>query len=485
VETVAVASGGELRRRVSTPSRADLVELRLDALEDPRDPAAFLRDCSRPAIVTCRPRWEGGGFDGSEEVRERLLGQALDAGAAYVDVEWAAPCRDRLLARAPDRVVVSLHAFEGVPGDLEARATAMGATPAAVVKLAVRATALRDLLPLIAMGDRLARRRPVVLIAMGMAGLASRIAAARFGSVWTYAGEGLAPGQVPVSRLLDEFRVDRITPTTPLYGVLGRPVGHSVSPAMHNAAFAAVGVDAAYVPLEAVDFDDFDAVTAALGIQGASVTAPFKEDAWRACRRADPEACRLGAVNTLRSAPGTGWDGLNTDVAGFLAPLAGRPLTGRRATVLGAGGAARAAAHALSGAGATVTVRARRPAAAETVAALAGAEAGGLPLPARSWDLLVNATPVGTWPRVDESPLPEGTALDGDLVYDLVYNPPETRLVRLARAAGCAAIGGLDMLVEQAARQFEWWTGQAAPRGAMREAALARLAAQSREGEQA
>jgi len=199
-------------------------------------------------------------------------------------------------------VVVSLHAFDGVPGDLEARVAAMAATLAAVVKVAVQATRLRDLLPLVAMGDRLARRRPMVLIAMGTPGLASRIAAARFGSVWTYAGEAVAPGQLPVNRLLDEFRVDRITPTTPLYGVLGRPVGHSVSPAMHNAAFAAVGLDAAYVPLEAVDFDDFDAVASALGIQGASVTAPFKEDAWRACRRTDPEARRLGAVNTLRTA---------------------------------------------------------------------------------------------------------------------------------------------------------------------------------------
>ena len=188
METVAVASAGALRRRVSAPSRADLVELRLDALEDPRDPAAFLRDCPQPAIATCRPRWEGGGFDGSEEARERLLGQALDAGAAYVDVEWAAACRHRMLARAPERVVVSLHAFDGVPSDLEARVAAMAATPAAVVKVAVQATRLRDLLPLVAMGDRLARRRPMVLIAMGAAGLGSRIDAARIGSVWTYAG---------------------------------------------------------------------------------------------------------------------------------------------------------------------------------------------------------------------------------------------------------------------------------------------------------
>jgi 3-dehydroquinate dehydratase/shikimate dehydrogenase len=484
VETLAVPGMAELCRRAAAPSRADILELRLDALTDRPDAAAVLQSCSRPAIVTCRPQWEGGGFRGSELERERVLEAALAGGAAFVDVEWAAPFRDRLLTQAAERVVLSAHAHEGIPADLSARVLTMAETRAAVVKVAVQAHRLRDLLPLLDIARRRASRRKMVVIAMGAAGVASRIAAARFNSCWTYAGEAVAPGQLPLSRLLDEFRVDRIGPGTMLYGLLGRPIGHSLSPAMHNAAFAALGVDAAYVPLEALDFADFQAVSDALGVVGVSVTAPFKQDAWAACRRMEDAARHLGAVNTLRRDSGGAWEGRNTDMAGFMAPLAGVPLRGRRATVVGAGGAARAVAQALADAGAAVTIRGRRPAALRAVAGLMNAEAGELPVPEGSWDILVNATPVGTWPDAESSPM-ERASLDGELVYDLVYNPPETRLMRLARAAGCRVIGGLDMLVAQAAHQVEWWTGLAAPQDAMREAALARLDAQVQETERA
>jgi 3-dehydroquinate dehydratase/shikimate dehydrogenase len=454
-------------------SRADVVELRLDGLSDP-DARAALSGRSRPAVVTCRPVWEGGNFDGAEEDRERLLMAALDAGADYVDVEWRAPFRERLLTSHRNRVVLSAHDFGRVPPDLDELVDAMLAAGPAIAKIALAAHRLADLLPLLSLARGRARGAATVLIGMGTAGIPSRLLAHHFGSCWIYAGAGVAPGQIPLDRLLHEFRVRRIGPHTSVYGVVGRPVTHSASPAMHNAAYETLGIDAAYVPFEAADFDDFQRLADVLGVEGASVTAPFKREAFTVCRTLDEDARRLGVVNTLRRDPGGLWSGRNTDVAGFMAPLHARDLQGRRVALLGAGGAARAVAQALSDQGALVTVYARREEAAGEVAGLVGGDFGRLPPPAGSWDVLVNATPVGTAPDVDSSPM-SGRPLDGTLVYDLVYNPTETRLVREARAAGLDAIGGLDMLVAQAARQLEWWTGQQAPESTMASAARVRL----------
>ena len=228
--------------------------------------------------------------------------------------------------------------------------------------------------------------------------------------------------------------------------------------------------------LEAAGADDFWTFAQAMELRGASVTAPFKEAVLPGLAATDALVGRVGAANTLRAGE-HGWEGINTDVPGFLEPLTGRMgLQGSRATVLGAGGAARGVAVALDSAGAQVTVRARNADRAAGVARLVGGIAGGLPPPAGSWDLLVNTTPVGTAPGVGDSPLPGG-AFDGRLVYDLVYNPATTRLLAEASAAGCGILGGLPMLVAQAVRQFEWWTDTAVPREVFAAAARRRLAA--------
>jgi shikimate dehydrogenase len=245
---------------------------------------------------------------------------------------------------------------------------------------------------------------------------------------------------------------------------------------MHNRAFALCGIDAVYLPLAAADFEDFRRFAEAMDLRGASVTAPFKVPAFELAGAVDADGRQARAVNTLRRQEAR-WEGRNTDAAGFMAPLASRgSLAGQRAVVLGAGGAARAVAMALRDAGAAVTIAARRDSQAAELAAHAGVAWTAWPPPAASWDLLVNATPVGTAPRVEESAL-DPAHLDGRVVYDLVYNPPQTRLLSDAASRGCQTIGGLDMLVAQAAAQFAWWTGTAAPETAMRQAALARLGA--------
>jgi shikimate dehydrogenase len=249
---------------------------------------------------------------------------------------------------------------------------------------------------------------------------------------------------------------------------------------MHNAAFAALTLDAVYLPLAADDFADFLTFAQAMNLRGASVTAPFKVPAFELAGAVDEDGRDARAVNTLRRCDGH-WEGCNTDAAGFMTPLAKRGgLQGRRATVLGAGGAARSVAMALQRAGAIVTIVARRPEESAAIAGRVGARAADWPPAAGSWDLLINATPVGTAPAVEDSPV-EARRLDGRLVYDLVYNPPRTRLLTDAAARGCEVLGGLDMLVAQAAAQFTWWTGMPAPESVMRQAAEASLRDRSTE----
>ncbi len=232
----------------------------------------------------------------------------------------------------------------------------------------------------------------------------------------------------------------------------------------------ALGLDAVYVPFETAEAEELLEVAAAFGVRGLSVTAPLKESVFADVPTSDALAQAIGALNTLKRSTDA-WEGRNFDVAGLLAPLDARgvDLRGRRVVVLGAGGAARMAVWALQSRGAVVEIAARRSDRSGSVAAEFGAAPSAWP-PAPGWDLLVNTTPVGTWPHVDESPL-ERDAIRGRLVYDLIYNPEETTLLRWAREAGAETIGGLEMLVGQACLQFEWWTGERADPQVMTEAA--------------
>jgi 3-dehydroquinate dehydratase / shikimate dehydrogenase len=480
--TVTAGTTAELRRRRDDASRtADVVELRLDGVRD-IDVAGALADRKGPVMVTCRPTREGGAFDGSEDQRLAFLAEAARLGAEYVDVEWDSAFSTVLSLRGGRGVVLSSHDYDGVPADLAGRWRAMRAVGAEIVKIAVTARALSDTLALLELnaaepdGSR-------ILLAMGLPGIATRVLAARFGSCWTCASESAEPGEISADRLLEEFRFRETSRATRVFGVVGNPVGHSVSPLMHNAAFDETGEDAVYLPLEATSASDFRRFARALRVAGASVTAPFKLTLAEGAAVDDDDPARvLSVVNTLKAVNG-GWRGCNTDVAGFLAPLDARGVTlaGRRVAIVGTGGAARAVAFSAASRGARVTVHGRNRARALEAAALASASAGvgSTPDPG-TWDLLVNATPVGTYPAVADSPVPEAVLHGGGLVYDLVYKPGRTRLLADATAAGCPVIGGLEMLVAQAARQFEWWTGRPAPVETMRAAAERRLSTNGR-----
>ena len=476
--TVTAETTAGLRAARDAAAGADLVELRLDGVRD-LDVEGTLAGRAGPVVVTCRPVRAGGRFDGSEEERHRILERAFDLGADWVDLEWGAGFETLVADRRGRNVVLSMHDFEATPADLEARYRAMRATGAEVVKIAAYSRSAADVVRLHRLG-RGAGGEPAVLVGMGPIGVPTRLLPAHFGSAWTYAGDGVAPGQTPLADMIGRYRCHRTSASTAVYGVAGAPIAHSLSPVMHNAAFADIGLDAIYVPFEAASAGDLMELVQALGVRGLSVTAPFKESILDYVADVDPVARETGAVNTLR-ADGGGWRGMNTDVAGFLAPLEARlGVDGRRCCVLGAGGAARAAAAALAGRGGEVTVCARRPERAAEVAALAGGAGGPFPPAPGSWDLLVNATPVGTAPHIDETPVPPAALAGGGTVYDLVYNPARTRLLRDAEAAGCRTIGGLDMLAAQAVRQFEWWFGARPSPDLFLDAARAALAAGGR-----
>ena len=522
--TVTAGTTAELcRKRDEVSEQADLVELRLDSVRDP-DVAGALRGRRGKVIVTVRPRWEGGSFDGSEAERLRLLTDAVNLGADYVDLEWHAghPVSEFITRTKGRGIVLSMHDFTGMPTDLSDSVQAMRSTGAEVVKVAVTARCLSDCAELL----RLGRHGKQVLIAMGDHGVATRVLAGRFGSAWTYAGSIHDIGQLTVQSLLVDYRFRSISDSTRVYGVVARSVTHSVSPAMHNAAFRTANLDAVFLPLPATSAEDFVRFGRAIGIAGASVTMPFKV---ALCGHMDalcPVARRVGALNTVRVEDGR-WMGANTDVSGFLRPLKSvsaftsitawgptprllgsaplAPLSPNRAAVLGAGGAARAVIVALVESGAQVRVHARDRAKAAAATNGMPVEIGPWPPEPGSWDLLVNCTPVGMIPHVDESPVPEGFFLESvgpapaavasersetshrewgwgptsskrKIVYDLIYNPGTTRLLREAADAGCQTIGGLDMLVAQAQEQFRWWTGSEPAPDVMRAAATARLA---------
>jgi 3-dehydroquinate dehydratase/shikimate dehydrogenase len=306
---------------------------------------------------------------------------------------------------------------------------------------------------------------------MGQAGVLSRLLPARFGSAWTYAGAA-APGQMPARWLRDRFRVDRISDRTRVFGVAGAPIGHSASPAMHNAALQAAGIDAVYLPVHAATAADAHTLARHFHLEGLSVTAPIK-NGWLelpGVRSADDVVTQLGVVNTVRFYD-IGSEVRNFDVDACLDGLAaaGVACQGARAIVLGAGGAARAAAYGLARCGADVAVSARRGEQARALADQLGIPSVPWP-PEGRCDILVNATSCGTWPAVDDSPV-SLDALEPRVVYDLIYNPEHTALLRDADARGLATVGGLDMLVAQAARQFTWWTGVSPDAAVMRDAA--------------
>ncbi len=458
------------------------VELRIDLLETPQ--REFLEhfltrlvegNPELQTICTVRRRVDGGRSSDLDEVRLGLLERAARAGATYIDIEGDlpdSPSITRVVEAATEtgtRIIWSMHDFAGVPVDLAGVLGGLSRTPSGVPKIAVTPKSSSDLLRLLAAG-RANDAQEKIVVGMGAYGVPTRFAPRHFGSMLSFCsspGSSAAPGHVAPEILADLYRVGRQRATWPLFAVIGNPISHSKSPNYHNRRFIEDGIDAAYIPLLVDTAADFFALAEALPVFGSSVTIPHKEAVIEHLDEISPEVKAARACNTVvRSS--TGWLGLSTDTVGFLAPLeeqlASR-LAGTRVLVLGAGGAARGVVFALLEAGCEVFVYNRTAAKAQKLAAeitsLGGPEVGGSiraidqaeAIELQGIGVVVNTTSVGMHGEGDPAPW---FTFDGtQLVYDIVYTPPETPLIKRAVGKGCRVITGDMMFAAQAAAQYE------------------------------
>ena len=459
---------------------AELVELRLDYLKSKPDIPGLLRDRPTPTIATCRRREDRGRYRGTEEDRIALLKQAIVAGADYVDLEVDIAKTVRRFG--PTKRIVSYHNFRETPSDLDAVHKQLADLDADIVKIATTANSPSDAVRMLQLVKRAtAAGIPTVAFCMEEAGVFSRVLCGKYGSPFSFATFSeervLAPGQLTFREMRDRFRYESIDSSTHVFAVIGDPIGQSYSPHLHNAALQAAGLNAVYVPI-LVPSDDFEASMRSLDelrFGGFSVTIPHKGAAARFARFHSPVVEESGVANTLYRDDKLRWHASNTDLPAALGTIRdalgeNSSLSGKQVLVLGAGGVSTAIATGLAKAGAAITISNRNKSRGKELAARLGCQFK--PWEARSTvrsDVLVNGTPIGMFPETEETPYPGNWLREGMVVFDTIYNPENTLLIKEARERDCRIASGLEMFVRQAAEQFEAFTRQPAPVDVMRQ----------------
>jgi len=464
-----------LERAESLVRDNPFIELRLDYLNQPLAALPKIKSFlelhpEATFIATCRRAVNGGKFKGSVAAELAVLRKAADVGFPLADLELqsAEALKADEMKDLYDRVgvIISHHDFRATK-KLDDQFATMSKYPADFYKLVSTATNLHDNVVMMKFLEANYGKREMVGLCMGEQGIISRVLGVRAGSVFTFAaatrGEETAPGQVPANELRDIYRIEMVDQATQVYGVAGDPVAHSLSPVMMNSAFRRETVNAVYLALHAKSLKDLLACVQEIPIRGLSVTMPYKQDMLDVLENSDPLTKQIGACNTIVRGAGGQLYGFNTDVAGIVVPLEQRlSLAGARVLIVGAGGVARAGAFGLKAKNAEVFITNRTPEKAQALARQAKAKylkRGDVAK--QQFDVIINATPVGMGGG-KQSPLDE-KELNTKYVFDLVYNPAETALTRMARAKELQVIPGLEMFVQQGARQFEIWTGKPAP----------------------
>jgi len=429
-------------------------------------------------VATCRRILGGGKLAGGAEAELYWLGQAREAGCEWCDLEIETlrelPGQTARAVPVPPKILLSFHDFEHTP-PLPQRLVRARRGEADAIKIAARALTISDSVRLL----RLAHAsNDIVSVPMGEIGLAARLLALREGSALAYApvSDATAPGQVSLREFKRLYRADAITRKTKIYGVIGNPIGHSLSPLLHNTGFVAAERDASYLPFLVENLKEFLQAIPEFELRGFSVTIPHKRTIMKHLAECEPMAEKIGAVNTVVVGKDGGLLGSNTDYVGVLRALEGKlRLRDSRVLIFGAGGSARAAAFALANAGAEVLICARREMVARELARVCGAQAiARKHLASACFELIVNATPVGMYPRAGDSAL-SPRELNCRIVMDLIYRPLRTQLLKTAAAKGIRAISGVEMFLAQGFAQWELWMGKPAPEAAMRRAVLAQL----------
>ncbi len=455
------------------------MEFRLDYLKQPLAIVPKLRRFLEThqyvtAIATCRRVDNGGKFKGSLASELEVLNKAHAAGCQIVDLELesALKIKPEVLARLRKSagIIVSFHDFRATR-NLESTLEKMLRIPADFYKIVTTATTLSDNVTMMKFLQTHSDKQALVGLCMGEQGIISRVLSVRAGSVFTFGAVSAevktAPGQISAGDLRNIYRLEQVDAATRVYGVAGDPIEHSLSPVIMNTALRRENVNGVYVPLHAKTLKDLIHCVREIPIHGLSVTMPYKQAIIEYLDNSDAHTAKVGACNTVVRGQEGKFFGFNTDIAGVLRPLEQRvTIDGARVLVLGAGGAARAAVFGLKERGAEVWILNRTTAKAQKLARQAKAHTiKRADLRKTAFDVIINATPVGMGSTRD-CPLKEDE-VQAKVVFDMVYDPVETRLLQVARAKGIAVIPGVEMFVHQAARQFEIWTGKPAPAGDM------------------
>jgi 3-dehydroquinate dehydratase/shikimate dehydrogenase len=454
---------------------AKMIELRLDYLAKAPDFKRLLDKKPCPIVATLRRVEDGGRWKGSEDERLMLLRQAVVAGFDYVDLEIDTAAKIRRFGSV--KRIVSYHNFQETPADLEERYRAMCEIDADIVKIAVTPQKTADNLRVLNLLK--GAPKPTVVLCMGEIGLCTRILNARQGSPYTYASfnpeRTIAPGMIPFKDLRSIYNYESINSETRVFGVIGDPVSHSLSPVIHNGAFKKLGLNAVYVPFRVPrgELTAFLQGFQALPVEGLSVTIPHKEQAAKFAAKNDPSVEKIGAANTLVF-KGKSSTAYNSDVPAAIESLTAAiaaipgddvfPLAKRTVLLLGAGGVARSIAYGLADAGCQLIITNRTSERAQKLAADVGCRS--IEWGARHGvicDTVINGTSIGMHPNVDESPLHNSFLRPGLVVFDTIYTPETTLLLRDAQERGCHTLGGVDMFVRQAGLQFKLFTGQDPP----------------------
>ena len=450
----------------------ELVELRVDLMQQDPDVFRLIENRPTPVVITCRRKEDGGAYVGGESQRRNILLSAIAAGAEYVDVEC-----DTASAIPPSgstKRIVSYHNFQETPENLDQIHAQLLACDPDIVKLATLAKSPKDNIRML----ELVRESPVSTTAfcMGSFGLVSRVLTGKYGAPWTYASaseaEVVAPGQLSYETMIRRYRYHLIDRDTELYGVVGDPIEHSLSPHIHNAAFTQLEMNKVYLPFHVPvrQWKEFISAAQWLELKGLSVTIPHKQAAYHLAEVADETVQVTGACNTLLRKANR-WEGYNTDGMAALESVGGATVTRNKTVlVLGAGGAAKAVGYALIQSGGRVIVTNRTHQRAEQLAEELVCDL--VPWEKRisvQADMVVNCTSVGMFPHTEGSPFPTDAIKPGTIVFDTVYNPKWTRLLTEASERGCSVVAGREMFVLQAAGQFRIFTGKPAPLELMRE----------------
>jgi 3-dehydroquinate dehydratase/shikimate dehydrogenase len=453
-------------------SGARLVELRVDYVRRAVSIIRLLAERPCPVVITCRRTVDGGKWRGSEQSRIMVLRTAIVEGADFVDIEE--DIADKIPRYGKTKRIISYHNFRETPDDLEKIRDRMLKCDPDIIKITTMANRPTDNIRVLKLAAN--AKVPTIAFCMGEIGMPSRILCRKFGAPFTYASFNserlLAPGQLSYKDMMLKYRIDRINKETVVYGVIADPVGHSMSPAIHNACLRKEKMNAIYLPFRVPreDLHPFLDACQELDVKGLSVTIPHKEQVLRSINALDENVAGIRACNTLVFNRGKVF-GYNTDCEAAISSLIDAEesenpktaLKGRVALVLGSGGVAKAIVFGLVQAGAKVLITSRNTRAAELLAA-------DYKCLAVDWiarhnvvaDYLVNCTPVGMHPDVNESPFDRDGIKSEMVVFDTVYNPEQTLLIKYAREAHCRVVTGVEMFVRQAARQFELFTGKPA-----------------------